>query len=239
MSLSKDKDNETIIASSPTPKKARGLLDAISEIQQYYVVEKSGSTISADFLTYKGKIEFGIIGFKASMMSGLVLGIFAPIAIGVVEQHIPIFGSYEPSTFDQLFALVLAMSFTMGYAAFASTVGRFFVGEITRTAIKNLMGGLVAGKAVVIVVTFIAFHFLYLSFDSIRMADFLLFFGSVLSEDAMAEGHAWWMGFRPSFLVAAWFVVVTTILFLAVPGTALLVKSRKTRRMMQWAEKWK
>ena len=127
----------------------------------------------------------------------------------------------------------------MGYAAFASTVGRFFIGEITRTAIKNLMWGLVVGKAVVVVVTFIAFHFLYLSLDSVRMADFLLFFGSVVSEEAMAEAHAWWMGFRPSFLVAAWLVVATTILFLAIPGTALLIKSRRTRRMMQWAEKWR
>ncbi|RLG22701.1 hypothetical protein DRN85_10435, partial [Methanosarcinales archaeon] len=48
------------------------LLDAISQIQQFYVIESSGEEIPDDFLTLRGKMNFGNVGFGAGFLEALM-----------------------------------------------------------------------------------------------------------------------------------------------------------------------
>lgn len=73
--------------SSPVPKPA-GLIDAISEIQQYYIIEKTGQDIPPEFLTIRGVMTFFTVGFKNGFIEGIILGLFLPIAWGVWEGKI-------------------------------------------------------------------------------------------------------------------------------------------------------
>ena len=119
MSLSKSSQREDIfVGNQAAPGKPKGLLDAISEIQQYYVVERSGSTIPVDFFTLGGKLAFFEVGFKGGFLCGLISAFLTPIAIGVIEKYIPIFGSYDATLYDKFFAFLIAVSFTVGYAFF-------------------------------------------------------------------------------------------------------------------------
>lgn len=232
---------DVFIGSTAYPGKPKGLLDALSEIQQYYVVERTGSTIPEDFLTFSGKLAFFEVGAKGAVVSGLISAMLTPIAVGVIERYIPIFGSYEPSFFDKFFAFILAMSFSLGYGIFIATVGKYYIGGISRAAIRNLMGGLIVGALVKLIIVFILFHFIYfVVLDPTRVASFLIRFrASGVKYEVLDSIYRFLMDFRPVFLTSAYFVVFTTILLIAIPAVSIFVGSRRTKRAMQQEEMWK
>jgi hypothetical protein len=236
--MTEGKSGGVFVGTAPPPGKPKGLLDAISEIQQYYVVERGGSTIPADFLTTKGKLGFFEVGFKGAFLSGLVGALFTPFAIGVVEKLIPIFGSREPSYFDQAFALMIAVSFSAGYAIMLSTVSRCYIGEISKAAIKNLVGGFAAGAMLKALLAFLLFHFLYLFLTPDRLVRILSHMTMLVPPEALNGWYIWLWNFRSVFLVSAWFVVVTTVLTIMIPVVTIRQASRKTRLAMEQEDKW-
>ena len=44
--------------SSSTGGSPRGLIDAVSEIQRYHIIERTGQDIPSDFLTVRGTLAF-------------------------------------------------------------------------------------------------------------------------------------------------------------------------------------
>ena len=74
--------------------------------------------INARFLTTKQRLEFMEVGFRSAFASGLVTALLTPVAIGVIEQYIPMFGDANPSIFDKFSAFLLALGFSLGYAIF-------------------------------------------------------------------------------------------------------------------------
>ncbi|MEM2991358.1 MAG: hypothetical protein QXQ02_09285 [Halobacteria archaeon] len=230
---------DVFLGSSPPPGKPKGLLDAISEIQQYYVVERSGSTIPDDFLTMKGKIGFFEVGFKGAFISGLVSALLTPIAIGVMEKYLPIFGSTNPSLYDKAFALLLAVSFSIGYAVFISTVGKYYIGGISKAAINNMMAGFIIGALFKLFVAFILFHFIYfVILDPDKLARILLGFKFVLKYNTLNSIYQWLINFRPVFLTSAYLVVATTLLLIIIPVGSIIVQSRRTKRIMEMEKTW-
>ena len=139
----------------------RGLLEAISYIDQNFANELGGCMIKSRFLTTKQRLEFMEVGFRSAFASGLVTALLTPVAIGVIEQYIPMFGDPSPTLFDKFSAFLLALGFSLGYAIFMAKASTCFIGEYTRAMVLNLLGGMVFGAVVKAVVAFIAFHFLY------------------------------------------------------------------------------
>ena len=74
--------------------------------------------LSSGFFTLKQQIEYFEVGFRGSFISGLITAVITPLAIGVVERRIPVFGSTTPSDFDRIFVFLLAFGFWLGYACF-------------------------------------------------------------------------------------------------------------------------
>lgn len=67
--------NATIITTgggsgAPRP---RNIINAISEIQQFYVIESQGQEIPAEFLTLEGALDFFKIGATSGFKEGLFL----------------------------------------------------------------------------------------------------------------------------------------------------------------------
>ena len=63
-------NNEDIM----TRRAFQGLINAISQIQQYSVIEKGGQDIPDDFLTIRGKLMFFNIGFGNGFLEGMIFG---------------------------------------------------------------------------------------------------------------------------------------------------------------------
>lgn len=232
---------DVFVGDTSYPGRPKGLLDAISEIQQYFVVERSGSKIPSDFLTLKGKLGFFEVGFKGAFVSGLVSAALTPVAVGVFERFLPIFGSRTPSLYDRVFAVMLAVSFSIGYAVFISTVSRYYIGEISRSAIKNLMTGLITGAVFKLLLVFIFFHFVYyIVLDPDRLSKYLLMFGKYFKKpDTLNSIYVWLVNFREVFLISAYIVLLTTILFITIPIISIVVQSRKTKKIMEVEQMWK
>jgi len=73
--------NATIITTGngggiPRPK---NIINAISDIQQFYVIEQQGQDIPAEFLTLEGSLDFFCIGIKSGLNEGVFLLLLFPV----------------------------------------------------------------------------------------------------------------------------------------------------------------
>ena len=125
----------------PAPKPA-GLIDAISEIQQYYIIEKTGQDIPPEFLTIRGVLTFFTVGFKNGLVEGLLLGLFLPLAWGVWEGKIPVFGGIQHDLFTRLFVFILGFGISVSIMVlFGIILAKYYIGNLTRRAVDALVWG--------------------------------------------------------------------------------------------------
>lgn len=213
----------------------KGFLEAISYIEQNFANELGGAVIRDTFLTTKQRLEFFEVGFRSSFISGLISALLTPFAIGVVERYIPVFGSTSPDTFDMLFAFLLAVGYSLGFAIFLSYACTKFVGSYTRAMTRNLLGGVIAGAVLKAILAFIGFHFLYI----VVMTDTNLQWAArqlyrlKLSKSSVFAVYNWVHGFKDIFLTSAWFVLGITVIFIAIPSVAMLLAIRRNKKLIE------
>lgn len=238
MSLSKDSQRGDIfIGNQPTPGKPKGFLNAYSEIQQYYLAEKTTGTISVDFLTLEGKLAFFEVGFKGGFLCGFISALLTPVAFGVIDNYLPIFGSYDPNWYDKFFAFVLACGFAVGYGFLFSSLGKYYIGEVSKAAIKNLVMGLAIGAVIKLIIVFLAFHFIYIVIlEPNVIGAWLIKMTWLTSYDRLNGLFQWLMVFRPVFLVSAYFVLFTTLLMITIPILGIHLGAKRSKKRMDHQE---
>lgn len=130
------------------------LLNAISEIQQFYVIEGKGQKIPAEFLTLERTLDFFRIGVKSGFHEGVVLLFLLPafqfyLIPFVLRQLDPV----SLALFDCVPYLALIVNTVM-----CSYISRYYVGNITRKSINSLLMGRVMSlllKAFLLYVTYL------------------------------------------------------------------------------------
>ena len=147
------------ISSSPHAS-PRNLIDAISEIQQYHIIERTGQDIPSDFLTMRGMLTFFLVGFRSGFWEGAFLGLLLPLAWGVWEEVIPAFGG----TAD-LFGKCLVFLFGFGISLMMTVIlggilARYYGGNLTRKAVNSLVWGRTLSLVAKGVLMFLAFNLL-------------------------------------------------------------------------------
>ncbi|MBI4594766.1 MAG: hypothetical protein HY730_00120 [Candidatus Tectomicrobia bacterium] len=234
------KEGDTFITGEEGYRKPRGILQALAAIQHYYVAERNGEPISQDFLTILGKFDFFSAGFKTGLIGGLINLLLIPISIGVIDDYIPIFGNRHPGLFDKGFALFLSISFYLGYSLLLATARKYYIGEITRNAFKNLLRGVTAGALFKMVIAFIFFHFMYLfGLEEGFLTKALYKLYPIVKYDTLNAIYQWLLGMRPIFLTSAYFIVCATLIYISIPWISVLLAARKTRRLMDLEDKWR
>ena len=195
------------------------LLDVISFIEQQYSNEVGGAETTGALFTIKQWWEFWEVGFKTSLKSGLVLAMLTPVAVGVMERLIPIFGDKEPTLFDMCFALLLSFGFPLLLALFIAQSTAKHRAGYTRKMVKAFMSGMAQGTALKAALIFILFHFVYivvLTNDNILKA--LMRLEKIhVSVERLAGWAQWIMDAREVLLTSAWIVVGTSVLAVALP----------------------
>ncbi len=122
------------------------ILDAISQIQQFYVIESSGQDIPDDFLTLRGQLNFFNVGFGAGFLEALVFAILMTLILIIVsdvslrQAIAKVFSVINSDTF--LWVINLLPVLVSG--GLCSYLSRFYIGKITRKAIDSLLIGRVA-----------------------------------------------------------------------------------------------
>lgn len=235
----KQERSDTIVTNSSAPPLPRNIISAISQIQQYYTLEKKGSEIPTDFLTLEGTLDFWFIGFKTSLIDGIVVGIMGPIMLGVFRRYIPIFGTFEPNFFDRIWSLIMTFGLTIGYTIFLSSVTRYYIGQITKTAIKNLFSGIFLGAFLKALLLVIFYHTLYYLIITPRNVFTVLnSFEKVIGPKNIELTYYWIMSCRQVLPGASVVAIVSSIILILVPVYFMLTKARKVEKKLNNAEKW-
>ena len=119
------------------------ILDAISQIQQFYVIEASGQEIPDDFLTIRGKLNFFNVGFGAGFLEALVFALIMSLILIIssddgTRQAI---ARYFPLINSNLFLWVINLLPVIISGGLCSYLSRNYIGKITRKAIDSLLLG--------------------------------------------------------------------------------------------------
>ncbi len=226
------------VTTQPGYQKPKSFIDALSQIQNFYVIEHEAGPLPADFFTLKEKIEFTGVGFKSVIASALVSLFFTPIFIGVIEKHIPIFGSYDPSFVDKVFAFILTAVFTLGYSLFLATkTPRYYIPNVCRSAINLLLSGMSIAAIVKMVIALIFYHTLWAIPDG-TWARWLLHLKGYVSLETLDTIFRWWVSFKPVFLTSSYLVVVMTILMILIPSMSIVYCAIKVKREQKRRARW-
>ena len=119
------------------------LLDAISQIQQFYVIESSGEEIPEDFLTLRGKMNFGNVGFGAGFLEALMFA-FLMTAIMVLcsdDATREAIARYFPLIDSRLFLWMVNLSPVLISGGLCCYLSKYYVGKISKSAIDWLLMG--------------------------------------------------------------------------------------------------
>lgn len=214
-------NNQTpIITGGGLMEQPKGLLDGISEIEYIYQQELSGVDLSGGYFTSKNRLSFYELGMRTTLISGLVMSLMVPFAIGVIERNIPVFGSTDPSLFDQVFVLLISVSYMIGYAAFIGWGCSKYYGDYSKSMVRNLMSGVTMAASIKVVIMFIFFNFCYLVLftrDSLLSAFTYISrnVGTHISHTTIEKSYLWCLEFRDAFLWSAWYIVITTVFYLS------------------------
>ncbi len=113
------------------------LLNSISEIQQFYVIESKGQDIPHEFLTLERTLDFFRIGLKSGFNEGFILVLLFPVfrfyLFPFVLQKLDLFTHL---LFGSIPYMVLLINTIM-----CCYISHYYVGNITRKAINSLLSG--------------------------------------------------------------------------------------------------
>lgn len=137
--------NATIITTGGTgiAPRPRNLVSAISEIQQFYVIEQQGQNIPSEFLTLEGSLDFFRIGIKSGFNEGLFLVLLFPV---FHLYLLPYVLEVPDSGSKILFGAVPYLPILIN-TLLCSYISRYYIGNITRKAVNSLF----AGRAIILI----------------------------------------------------------------------------------------
>lgn len=113
------------------------IIGAISNIQQYYIMEKVGQDIPGEFLTLEGSIGFFTVGMRSGLTEGVMLAILLPL----VEFYLVPVVLKTPTLFLRIVLSALPFFPVIINTILCVFVGRYYVGNVTRKAINSLFTG--------------------------------------------------------------------------------------------------
>lgn len=223
--------SSTVVTSSSILDKPKSFLEAVEHIQEVSAMEASTENpINALYFSTKKRWDIWIVGFKGAFVNGLIVALLTPFAIGVSKNLVPIFGEAKPSIFSQVYAIVLALSFSLGYGMFLATLRHCYVGSVAKIMIKNFFGGVFVGGIIKALLAVLIFHLLYLWLTPEVVIKIFKFFLRLYPEWNYLPTYYWLFEFKPVLLISAWFIVGSTILFILIPTTSVVVTTLINRK---------
>lgn len=206
-----------IVMKEQEAEKPKGLLDAISELQYFYTQETNGMDLPGGLFTTKDQVIYMELGFRSTFASGLIMALLTPLSIGVLEKMIPVFGTTNLSPFDTFYVLLLTLFYLIGYGVFLGVGVRSFHSDYTHAMVKNLLMGITAAAALKVVIVFLLFHFIYIKLlTQEKIVGVVSYLTQYISIERLVDPYKWLLEFRPVFVTSAYFVLITTAIWLAV-----------------------
>ncbi|TSK07767.1 MAG: hypothetical protein FPO08_00185 [Geobacter sp.] len=215
-------------------EKPKGLLDALSDLQYLYAQEKNGMELPEGLFTTKDQVIFLELGFRSTFFSGLVMALLTPFSMGVLEKIIPVFGTTDLSAFDTFYVLLLTLFYLIGYGIFLGIGVRSFHSDYTHNMVKNLLQGIAIAAALKVVIVFLLFHFIYIKvLTEENILKVVASLSKTISMEKLVGPYKWLIEFRNVFVESAWFVVITTAIWMAVLIGCYISALRRNARLKE------
>jgi hypothetical protein len=141
----------------------KNIIDAISQIQQFAVMERSDYEIPEDFLTIRGQLNFFNVGFGNGFIEGMIFALLLAIIMPLMHSdylmelvvvRFPLARSRGFLWFLNLLPIIIAV-------ILCSYLSRYRIGKITKRSIDALLVGRMFSliiKAIIIFVIMILFY---------------------------------------------------------------------------------
>lgn len=230
----------TVVTGMPVQKKPLNLLDAVSEIQQMCAIEKRMAEedyMDKNFFTTKQRIDYFAVGARNAFLHFFFALIATPIAIAVLHNLIHLFGDRKMTVFDEIYALILTFSVSLGFGIFLATLRECYLGVISKSMIKSLFGGLIFGETIKVAFSAIIYALIYVSITPRTVAAFINFlnahFNSLmvrLNANYVAM-YYWIMRFKDVFPLSMVFVFLSAVFMVGIPFAVIFLTSMFQKRL--------
>ncbi len=227
----KGSGNDTVVVAGMGDfQKPLNLLQAIEEIQHMAAMETDmDKPLDKNFLALKQRIDFMAVGFKNGMLNGLITALLTPLALGVFDKIIPLFGDSHLTLFDEVYAFLLAIGFSLGFAIFLSSLHKCYVGTISKGMIRNLFGGMFAGITLKVFLVFLLYNWIFVELTPGHVYSVLLFLHKHLPKVNFVPVYNWILEFKNVLPESIVFIALTSMLMIVIPLVTLIVASIHNR----------
>jgi hypothetical protein len=139
------------------------IIDAISLIQQFAVMESSDYEIPEDFLTLRGSLNFFNVGFGNGFIEGLIFTILLALIMPIMHSDYltAILATKFPLAKSRLFLWMLNLSPLLIAVILCSYLSRYRIGKITKKAVDALLVGRMFSLLIKMVIVFVLLILFY------------------------------------------------------------------------------
>ncbi len=138
------------------------IIDAISQIQQFAVIERSGQDIPDDFLTIRGKLNFFNMGFGNGFIEGIVFAFLTAFTLPIMSddglklwvEH------YFPLVRSRLFLWCLTCAPIIIAGGLCCFLSKYRIGILSKNAVDSLLIGRLFSLAIKGILIFVFLIFL-------------------------------------------------------------------------------
>jgi hypothetical protein len=123
--------------------KPKGIIDAVEEIQRFYVFEsETYKDIPYNFFSFKQVLDFIWIGFRGAIVESLLFFLIFPVALTVYPAAKVYFMGTPPTIGDYILPFMLSYSTIVIMTIYVMSAARYYWGgAVTRKAIHSLFTG--------------------------------------------------------------------------------------------------
>lgn len=237
--MARDKDGAIVTTTTNSKDSPKGLLQVLSEIEQYSVAEKEGSSIPEEVLTTEKIRTYWIEGARFSAFSAVATLFLSPFMFAAHEGIIPVFGSYSPSPFERVFIILLTVSASLVTSLLVFAILRkTYCKKITRRAIYALIFGMAFVIVLSTIVMFIVVHILYFNFLT---PDHILLMLWRLPEFLRPgyNSYLWMSKFAEQLIPSVYFLTIVNFFSILILTLSVVLGKMKTRRIDKYRKIWR
>lgn len=231
-----------IFLETSTPReRPPSLIEVISQIQQYAIVELYGSKIPTESLLLKNQSLLVYTGFKGGA-GGMLLGvILLPISLAVMDTLIPVFGGDTGTMtavakyYDKVWNYIMTFFWPLGYwAIFVTQLAPVYHGQTPMLAINWLCSGWVTGITLKALLGAMFYHVFLFAVTPQRMAEWVLtdslpWINWIATWDQRFAWCNWYAQFHPLWVTASAYIILTALGLTVSLVTALAIGHRRAK----------
>lgn len=148
-------------------KKPKNIINALSEIQRYYVLENRSADLPKDYFTLEQIFDFFKVGFKSGILEGLIFITLFPFLQTIYPSFKFFFLNDTLNDQEQIFFLISSYAPIIISTFFMIYLSKYYEGELTKRAIFALING----RSVTFLIKGIGFYYLLHYIQNISLKD--------------------------------------------------------------------